>query len=54
MPFKSEAQRRFMEAHKQELEKRGVNLGEWEQASKGLELPEHSHKAPAPPEHKAQ
>jgi hypothetical protein len=42
MPFKSEAQRRYFEANKSKLEKQGVNVEEWEQASKGMKLPERS------------
>lgn len=33
-----------MEAHKAELEKAGVNLKEWEQATKGKKLPERAPK----------
>jgi hypothetical protein len=40
MPFKSEAQRRYFEANKNKLEKQGVDVEEWEQASKGMKLPE--------------
>jgi hypothetical protein len=40
MPFKSEAQRRYFEANKSKLEKQGVDVQEWEQASKGMKLPE--------------
>ncbi len=39
MPFKSVAQRGWMESHKKELEAKGVNLKEWETASKGKDLP---------------
>jgi hypothetical protein len=44
MPFKSEAQRRYFEANKSKLEKQGVDVKEWEQASKGMKLPERSSK----------
>lgn len=44
MPFKSKAQRGYMEAHKEELEKKGVSLKEWERASKGKKLPERAPK----------
>jgi hypothetical protein len=40
MPFKSEAQRRYFEANRAKLEKQGVNVDEWETASKGQKLPE--------------
>lgn len=33
-----------MEAHKAELEKKGVNVKEWEQASKGKKLPARASK----------
>jgi hypothetical protein len=45
MPFKSEAQRRYFEANKAKLEKQGVDVKEWEQASKGLKLPERATKS---------
>jgi hypothetical protein len=44
MPFKSEAQRRYFEANKSKLEKQGVDVAEWEQASKGMKLPERAPK----------
>jgi hypothetical protein len=44
MPFKSEAQRRYFEANKSKLEKQGVDVEEWEQASKGMKLPERASK----------
>jgi hypothetical protein len=45
MPFKSEAQRRYFEANKPKLEKKGVNVKEWEESSKGLKLPERAPKS---------
>lgn len=39
MPYKSDAQRKYFNAHKQELEKQGVNVGEWNKESKGMKLP---------------
>jgi hypothetical protein len=42
MPFKSEAQRRYFEANKMKLEKQGVDVKEWEEASRGLKLPERA------------
>jgi len=44
MPFKSLAQEGYMEAHKKELEKAGVNIKEWESATKGKDLPERAKK----------
>ena len=46
MPFKSKAQRGWMNANRDKLEKQGVNVQEWNQASKGLKLPA---KAPQQP-----
>ena len=40
MPYKSEAQRKFFNANKAKLEKQGVDVNEWNQASKGKKLPE--------------
>ena len=48
MPFKSEAQRRYFETNKSKLEKQGVDVKEWEQASKGMKLPERASQKPAP------
>jgi len=43
MPYVSAAQRGYFHAHKAELEKQGVNVNEWDQASKGQRgLPEHT------------
>ena len=42
MPFRSEAQRRYFEANREKLQRQGVNVSEWEEASKGLTLPERS------------
>jgi hypothetical protein len=40
MPFKSKAQAAYFNIHKKELEKQGVNVSEWNQTSKGMNLPE--------------
>jgi hypothetical protein len=40
MPFKSQAQERYFNANRAKLEKQGVNVGEWNAASKGMKLPE--------------
>lgn len=40
MPYKSEAQRRYFHANKEELEKQGVDVGQWDRESKGKKLPE--------------
>lgn len=39
MPFKSAAQRGFFNANRAKLEGQGVNVDEWNSASKGLSLP---------------
>ena len=44
MPFVSKAQEGFFNANRAKLEKQGVDVDEWNAASKGLSLPEH--KAP--------
>lgn len=45
MPFESRAQQRYMYAHKGELEKKGVNLKEWSDATDFKHLPEKKKKA---------
>ena len=42
MPYKSLKQERFFNANRGKLEAQGVDVDEWNQSSKGLELPEHS------------
>ena len=39
MPYKSQNQRAYMNIHKDELEKKGVNVDEWNESSKGKVLP---------------
>ena len=39
MPYKSDAQRKFFHANDKELKKQGVNVKEWDKASKGKKLP---------------
>ena len=39
MPFKSLAQERYFNANRAKLEKQGVNVNEWNAASKGMKLP---------------
>ena len=45
MPYVSDAQRRYFHANAAKLEKEGVNIAEWDKASKGLKLPEHVKKS---------
>lgn len=42
MPFVSKAQQGFFNANKAKLEKQGVNVDEWNAASKGKKLPERA------------
>ena len=44
MPYKSDAQRKYFHANKAKLESEGVNVHEWDEASKGKKLPEHTRK----------
>lgn len=39
MPYKSQAQAAYFHIHKAQLEKQGVNVDEWDAASKGKKLP---------------
>jgi hypothetical protein len=45
MPFKSRAQAAYFNIHKKELESQGVDVGEWNSASKGKKLPYHVKKS---------
>lgn len=44
MPYKSLAQAAYFNIHKKELEKQGVDVNEWNAASKGKDLPKHAKK----------
>lgn len=44
MPYKSKAQEAYFNIHKNELEKQGVNVDEWNKASKGMKLPKKASK----------
>jgi hypothetical protein len=46
MPYESKAQAAYFNIHKNELKKQGVNVDEWNSASKGKSLPERKKKAP--------
>jgi len=39
MPYKSKAQERYFNANRGKLEAQGVDVNEWNQASKGKKLP---------------
>lgn len=45
MPYKSKAQEKYFNANKKKLEAQGVNVNEWNKASKGLKLPKKKKKA---------
>lgn len=44
MPFKSRAQQAYFNANRPKLEAQGVNVGEWNDASKGTKLPKRASK----------
>ncbi len=39
MPYKSQAQQGYFHAHRDELEAQGVDVSEWDAASRGMTLP---------------
>jgi hypothetical protein len=39
VPFKSQAQAGYFHTHKKQLEAQGVNVSEWDAATKGKKLP---------------
>ena len=44
MPYKSLAQERYFNANRGKLEAQGVNVAEWNSASKGKKLPKRAKK----------
>ena len=42
MPYKSRAQAGYFHTHKAQLERAGVNVAEWDAASKGKSLPKRA------------
>lgn len=48
MPFVSQAQERYFNANRDKLEKKGVDVDEWNAASKGLKLPKRLHEMTKP------
>lgn len=44
MPYVSDAQRKYFNANKAKLEAQGVDVDEWNDATKGKKLPEHVKK----------
>jgi len=49
MPYKSLAQERYFNANRSKLEKQGVNVDEWNKASKGKKLPKRAKNGKAIP-----
>ena len=45
MPFKSKAQMAFMNANRAKMERQGVDVDEFNAASKGMKLPERAKPA---------
>ncbi len=45
MPYVSDAQRGYFNANREKLERQGVDVDEWNKASKGKKLPAHSSKS---------
>lgn len=43
-PYKSKAQEAYFNANKEKLEKHGVDVDEWNEASKGKKLPAKAKK----------
>ncbi len=44
MPYVSQAQERYFNANRSKMERQGVNVDEWNSASKGLKLPKRKKK----------
>jgi hypothetical protein len=44
MPYKSLKQERYFNANKKKLERQGVDVDEWNKASKGKKLPKRAKK----------
>jgi len=49
MPYESKAQQGWFHAHRDQLEREGVDVAEWDRASKGKKLPERK----SDPKHRA-
>lgn len=47
MPYASKAQERYFNYNRAKLEKQGVNVDEWNAASKGKKLPERKAAKPS-------
>lgn len=46
MPYKSRAQAAYFNTHRAQLERQGVDVDEYNAASKGMKLPARAPKAP--------
>lgn len=44
MPYVSDAQRKYFHANKAKLERQGVNVSEWDRATKGRRIPKRKGK----------
>lgn len=44
MPYKSKAQAAYFNIHRKQLERQGVDVDEWNAASKGKKLPKRAKK----------
>lgn len=44
MPYKSKAQAAYFNIHRKELQSQGVNVSEWNKASKGKKIPQKKKK----------
>jgi hypothetical protein len=44
MPYKSAAQEKFFNANRKKMEAQGVNVDEWNAATKGKKLPKRAKK----------
>jgi len=42
MPYESDAQRKFFNVNRAKMEAQGVDVDEWNKASKGMKLPERA------------
>jgi hypothetical protein len=45
MPYKSKAQRAYFNIHRKELERKGVDVDEWNDSSRGKKLPKKASAA---------
>lgn len=44
MPYDSDAQRKYFNANRAKLEAQGVDVDEWNKASKGMKLPKRAYR----------